>query len=228
MKKVGILCAGDTEFFPFLQYLKDVTVTTKAMLQFHEGLIKDIPVVALYSGVCKVNAAIAAQLLIDIFHADIIINAGTAGAIDGSVRLFDTIIADKMAYHDVADDILTEFHPWMESVYFKPPAELLALAQNYSHASEHRILFGTVVTGEQFINNSERAALFEKYAPLSVDMETASIAHVCHVNQIPFLSIRTITDTAAHDGIENFEKNCEQASQISAEITVALLQKLEP
>lgn len=127
MKKVGILCAGDTEFFPFLQYLKNETVTTLAMLQFHEGLIEGVPVVALYSGVCKVNAAIAAQLLIDIFHADIIINAGTAGAIDGSVRLFDTIIADKMAYHDVADDILTEFHPWMESVYFKPSAEFLRL-----------------------------------------------------------------------------------------------------
>lgn len=228
MKKVGILCAGDTEFFPFLPYLKNETVTTRAMLQFHEGLIGNVPVVVLYSGVCKVNAAIAAQLLIDAFHTDIIINAGTAGAIDGSVRLFDTVIADKMAYHDVAEDILTEFHPWMESVYFKPSAELLALAQDYSRSSEHRILFGTAVTGEQFINNSERASIYEKHAPLSVDMETAAIAHVCHVNQVPFLSIRTITDTAEHEGVESFEKNCGHASQISAEITVALLKQLAP
>ena len=38
-------------------------------------------------------------------------------------------------------------------------------------------------------------------------METASIAHVCYVNKIPFLSIRCITDTAEHKGVENFEKN---------------------
>lgn len=224
--KIGIICAGDTEFFPFLRYLKNDTVTEKAMLQFHEGTIESLPAVVLYSGVCKVNAAIAAQLLIDVFHVDTIINAGTAGGIADDVRLFDTVIADKIAYHDVADDILTDFYPWMESIYFEPSAELLALAKAYSAASPHRILFGTAVTGEAFINNPERDAIREKYHPLSVDMETAAIAHVCYVNKISFLSVRSITDTPLHEGIDNFEKNCERASGISAEITVELLKRL--
>ena len=80
-------------------------------------------VVAVYSGVCKVNAAVAAQILIDAFHTDVIINAGTAGGIDEQVQLFDTIIGDRMIYHDVADDILTEFHPWlMENAFHADPA----------------------------------------------------------------------------------------------------------
>lgn len=49
------------------------------MLKFYEGKIHGIEVAALFSGVCKVNAAIAAQLLIDVFGTDIIINSGTAG-----------------------------------------------------------------------------------------------------------------------------------------------------
>ena len=70
------------------------------MLDLHgRGNIHGIAVVVLYSGVCKVNAAIAAQLLIDVFHVDAVINAGTAGGIDESVSLFDTVISTEVAYH---------------------------------------------------------------------------------------------------------------------------------
>lgn len=64
-----------------------------------------------YSSVYKVKSAIAAQLLILLFHVDAIINAGVTGGIDANVRLFDTVISQRMVYHDVSDDILTEFHP---------------------------------------------------------------------------------------------------------------------
>lgn len=60
--------------------------------------------------------------------------------------------------------------------------------------------------------------------PLSVDMETASIAHVCYVNNLSFLSVRTITDTALHKGIEN--QNCETASAKSAEIVLGILDQM--
>ena len=45
------------------------------------------------------------------------------------------------------------------------------------------------------------------------------------MNKIPFLSIRCITDTAEHNGIENFEENCAKASVIAKDITVALLKE---
>ncbi|MFQ7539400.1 MAG: hypothetical protein ACLRL6_19640 [Clostridium sp.] len=56
-------------------------------------------------------------------------------------------------------------------------------------------------------------------------METAAVAHVCYVNKLPFLAIRTITDTAEHKGIGNL-KNCAAASAISAEIVCAMLPQL--
>lgn len=224
MKKIGIVCASDTELEPFLPYIAQVT--EKAMLKFYSGYIMEIEAVAAYSGVCKVNAAIAAQLLIDVFHVDGIINAGTAGGMDEKVRLFDTVISERMAYHDVAEDILTEFHPWLKENYFEAGQELLMAARKYSQESAFPIWFGTMVTGEQFIVDEKRAEINEKFAPLSVDMETASIAHVCYVNRIPFLSVRTITDTVSHKGMENFEKNCETASARSAEIVRGILGQL--
>ena len=227
MKKIGILCAGDTELAPFLEHMKGQQITEKAMLKFHTGTINHVNVSAVYSGVCKVNAAIAAQLLIDMFHVDLIINAGTAGGMKEGVQLFDTVISERVIYHDVADDILTDFHPWLKSNYFLADQELCAIARAYSRRSKHPVLFGTMVTGEQFIEDEKREEINQKFDALSTDMETAGVAHVCYVNRIPFLAVRTITDTVTHQGIETFDQNCEAASEISAEIVLGILGQLD-
>lgn len=225
MLKVGIICAGDDELEPFLPHLENSRVTEKAMLKIYEGQINGLSVVTLYSGVCKVNAAIATQILIDTYQVNIIINAGTAGGMDKSIELFDTIISTQAAYHDVDADILTDFHPWLSSIYFNSDENLLNLAKNiFSNSS--KVHFGRMVTGEKFIKDDMRESINDTYLPLSVDMETASIAHVCYVNEIPFIAIRSITDTATHIGIENFEKNCKQASIISKNIVLDFLKEL--
>ncbi len=226
MNKIGILCASDTELVPFLGYIQICNMIEKAMLKFYVGTIHYVDVVAVYSGVCKVNAAIAAQILIDTFQVEGIINAGTAGGMEERLELFDTIVSEQMMYHDVAEDILTDFHPWLKSNYFQADSKLLSAARKYSGMVAYPILFGKMVTGEQFIEDKRRDEINKKYAPLSVDMETTSIAHVCYVNNVPFLSVRTITDTVLHKGIENFEKNCEMASERSAKIVLGILQQL--
>lgn len=203
MKKIGIICAGDEELKPFLPHIENIIITEKAMLKFYEGKISGVSVVALYSGVCKVNAAIASQILIDKYCVDSIINAGTAGGMDKNINLFDTVISTQTAYHDVDDGILTEFHPWMSTIYFDADEKLLNIAKAISDKNK-TVYLGRMVTGERFIEDNMRNSINQKYLPLSVDMETASIAHVCYVNKIPFISIRSITDTATHSGIQNF------------------------
>ena len=84
--------------------------------------------------------------------------------------------------------------------------------------TSHHTVFGRMVTGEQFIVDENRDKINEMFAPLSVDMETAAIAHVCYVNRIPFISI--------HSGEENFERNCEKASWLSAEFVRMMLAQI--
>ena len=222
--KFGILCAGDSELEPFLRHIQNCVVTEKAMLKFYEGKINGVSITALYSGVGKVNAAVAAQILIDTYHVDAVINAGTAGGIHDKIKIFDSVISTQVAYHDMDDDILTEFHPWLSSVYFDADEKLLSTAKD-AFKDRNSVFFGKMVTGDKFIEDKMRTIIDEKYSPLSVDMETASIAHVCCVNKIPFIAIRTITDTASHDGADSFERNCEQASVISKNITLEFLKE---
>lgn len=228
MMRVGIICAGDKEVAPFLPIIDECTIIEKAMLRFYKGKINSTEVVTLFSGVCKVNAAIATQILIDTFDVNVVINAGTAGGMNVDLEIFDSVISTEVAYHDVAPNILTEFHPWLETVYFKADLELLELTKRAvdNVNLEGKVYWGRMVTGEMFITDEGRQNINEQFAPLTVDMESASIAHVCYVNKIPFISIRSITDTAAHSGVDYFEENCKKASGIAKDITVDLLAEL--
>lgn len=226
--KVGIICAGDEELAPFLSEMEKCRTSECAMLNCHEGLIHGVQTAALFSGVCKVNAAIAAQVLIDRFGVDILINSGTAGGVHPGLRLFDTVISTEACYHDVAGDILTEFHPWMKSVFFKADDVLLECSKSAAEktAGNGNVFWGRMATGESFVTDEGRDRISSEYAPLTADMETAAIAHVCYVNSIPFIAVRCITDTAEHSGISSFEKNCATASAIAKNITVALIKEL--
>jgi len=220
--KVGILCASDREAAPFLERLEKERTHEKAMLRIHEGKLAGAETAVVFSGVCKVNAAIAAQILIDFCRCDAIVSAGTAGGMDERLRVFDTVVATECAYHDVDEGILTKFHPWMESAFFRSDESMLDWARR-ALRSEDNVCFGRMATGEQFIEQERRTEINEKFHPLTVDMETAAIAHVCFVNRIPFLAVRTITDTAENAGAGAFEVNCCRASERAAEIVCRLL-----
>ncbi|MDT3496549.1 5'-methylthioadenosine/S-adenosylhomocysteine nucleosidase [Bacillus toyonensis] len=198
------------------------------MLTFHSGTYENVEVVALYCGVCKVNTAIAAQILIGKFNVTHIIVTGVAGAIDKVLKIGDTVISAEIAYHDVDEGILTEYHPWMESVYFKMDSKLLELSRAVIENNQftQNVYFGKIVTGEAFISESSRTEIISKYNPLCVDMETASIAHVCYANTIPFIAVRSITDTEETSGIEVFEDNCVSASHHSIHFVKKLLESL--
>lgn len=43
-------------------------------------------------------------------------------------------------------------------------------------------------------------------------MESASVAHTCYVNKIPFIVIRSITDNADENGSDLFKSNLEKCA----------------
>ena len=226
--KIGILCASDEELAPFLPCIEGDTVTERAKLRFHCGKIGGVDVTAVFSGVCKVNAAIAAQLLIERFGAELVLNAGTAGGMAPSLELLDTVISTEVVYHDVSPFILTQFHPWMETEFFRADEKLLAASHRAAETLKpaRRVVWGRMATGEAFIDSEGRADVNRRYSPLCVDMESAGVAHVCYAFDVPFLSIRSLSDTADHRGVENFEANSRAASEASRDVTLALLRQL--
>lgn len=226
--RIGVIGPSEDEIKSFIDKCEIKKTEIVAMLTFHAGVYKNVEIFALYCGVCKVNAAIAAQILIDKFEVTHIIVTGVAGAINNKLSIGDTVISTKVAYHDVAKEILTEYHPWMENEFFEADNKLIGLCKKIIDTKEfsQKVFFGKIVTGEAFITDNGRKEIINRFNPLCVDMETGGIAHVCYVNKIPFIAIRAITDTGEESGVETFESNCVFASKNSIEILKRLLETI--
>lgn len=223
--RYGIICAFDKEISQILAALNPCDVKTYAMLSFNAGIIHGIEVVAVECGISKVNAAIAAQLLIDKFEVTNIVFVGVAGAIDERLDICDTVVASDIAYHDVYDTILTNHHPKMKTAFFIADEKMTAgILKANSHDST--VTSGRIVTGEAFITQDGRLEIVGRFNPACVDMETAAAAHVAYVNGIPFTAIRSMSDTPRECGEDNFDKYCAAASEKSAAVLMNYFKSL--
>jgi adenosylhomocysteine nucleosidase len=226
--RIGVIGPTEKEIMPFINKITDKKLIEHAMLKFYSGIYEGVEVVSVFCGVCKVNAAIATQLLISKFEVTHIILTGVAGALNKQLQIGDIVISSEIAYHDVAHEILTEYHPCMEDIYFRPDIELLRLCKSVANSISisSKCHIGRIITGEVFITQNERKSLIENFNPLCVDMESASVAHTCYVNNIPFIVIRSMSDNADESSSETFKSNMETAALNSIIVAEALIQRL--
>ena len=107
----AILCAAEEELAPFLPHLAEEQRLSRAMLTLHIGRIGGLRMVLAATGMCKVNAALAVQTVLDTVSPDFVLNAGTAGGMSPALGLFETAVTTECAYHDVAEAILRSRTP---------------------------------------------------------------------------------------------------------------------
>lgn len=220
--RIGLLFPSETEREPILDEVEIIKEDNFAGLNFLTANYLDHELIIVVSGVCKVNAAISSQLLINMFKVDSIINTGVCGGLDMETKLFEVIVSEKVYYHDVMDPILTEEYPFLEEPYFKSDDMLLSLMKDLAK-KDPNIKIGPTICGEQFITDKERDGLVERYNAYGVDMETGAVAHVCYVFKIPFIAIRSVTDDSSHSGIDFFRENVKKASELAVSATLDLL-----
>ncbi|MBK1813240.1 5'-methylthioadenosine/adenosylhomocysteine nucleosidase [Clostridium sp. YIM B02505] len=226
--RIGIIGPSEKEIAGFINKITEREQIEHAMLKFYSGIYEKIEVVSVVCGVCKVNASIATQILIDKFEVTHIVMIGVAGALSSQLEVGDIVISNEVAYHDVASGILTEYHPRMEDVYFKADSKLIELSMEAARplSVTNKIYTGRIITGETFITHKEREYLVQQFDPLCVDMESGSVAHTCYVNNIPFVVIRSMSDNADENSSEQFKINAETVAQNSIKVAEGVIRKL--
>ena len=224
--KIGLLCAMKSEFDQLTPYLHITKVTDIARTTVLEGDIDGLAVVIAATGICKVNAAITAQLLIDKFDVTHILMVGVAGGMDPRLGVHALAFSERLAQHDVNWQWLRH-RPAPAEGYFPGDPMLLGVCKKLAEEGKflYPAFFGTMVSGEQFIAEEGRQEIIDAWHPLCVDMESAAAAHACMANDIPFLAIRAISDTA-ETGAQGFEDNEISAADAAASAAAAGLKAL--
>lgn len=224
--KIGLLCAMRSEFDQLTPYLTVTRETEIARTTVLEGHIDGLAVAIAATGICKVNAAITAQMLIDRFAVTHILMVGVAGGMDPRLGVHALAFSERLAQHDVNPAWLRH-RPMPEGGYFPGDAHLLEVCHRLNDAGcfLYPAFFGTMVSGEQFIAEEGRQEIIDAWHPLTVDMESAAAAHACLANGIPFLAIRAVSDTA-DTGAQGFEQNEVSAADAAASAAAAVLREL--
>lgn len=225
MKKIGVIGALAMEVRIIKEHLVIAGTDNFAGFTFITGSLNGKLIVLTVSGIGKVNAAICAQLMIDHYDVDCIINTGIAGSLDAELRMCDVVISDDVTYHDVNPEQMITCFPNRETFYADQRLINYAIhACDLTRTENWNYKVGRVISGEQFISDErKKKQLAKHYHAQCVEMEGAAIAHVAYVNRVPFVVIRSISDTqdknaSAH--YENFEK---VSANISSNLVVQLI-----
>lgn len=167
---------------------------------------KDKELILILSGIGKVNAAIASQYLIDKFSPNFIINVGVAGNLTDYLTFGDVVIASDLVQHDMDatafGDPLGQI-PRMDVFAFHSDSRLVNKCINISQNNMFKKIVGRIISGDQFIDNHEQVKfLHHTFNALACDMESAAVAQVAHLNKIPFIIIRALSDQAGQNNIK--------------------------
>lgn len=212
---IGIIGAMTGEVEGFIAEMSNVTEFKKAGITFYKGCLYGKDAVAARSGIGKVNAAVAAQIMADLYNVDIIINSGVAGALSDKLDIGDIVISTDAIEHDMD---ATGFGYKKGQIPQMPVWDFKADENDVKHALEAmntvnrdiHAYAGRIVSGDVFISDKTRKdELTELYNAMCTEMEGAAVAHTAYLNGIRFLIIRAISDKAdgsANMDYEQFEK----------------------
>ena len=224
MKYIGIVVAMDEERQEILDLMKDTQVKQIYNLRFITGKIQKKNCVLIKSGIGKVNAARTTQILIDNFDLECVINAGAAGAINYLLNIGDVVIAKHVVQHDFDITAFGHSKGYITGLGDKIICDrgLVAAFENMLKSREERIYnikMGIVASGDIFCTQIEmKNKINAKFNADVVDMECASVGQVCYLDDIPFISIRCISDIPNGSNETTFDENLKLASKRCANI----------
>ncbi|HEO0587628.1 TPA: 5'-methylthioadenosine/adenosylhomocysteine nucleosidase [Streptococcus agalactiae] len=228
--KIGIIAAMEEELKLLVENLEDKSQETVLSNVYYSGRYGEHELVLVQSGVGKVMSAMSVAILVESFKVDAIINTGSAGAVATGLNVGDVVVADTLVYHDVD---LTAFgydygQMSMQPLYFRSDKTFVSTFEAVLSKEEMTSKIGLIATGDSFIAGQEKIDVIKGHFPqvLAVEMEGAAIAQAAQATGKPFVVVRAMSDTAAHDANITFDEFIIEAGKRSAQVLMAFLKAL--
>ena len=229
MTKLGIIGAMDIEIQTLKEKIENLTVTEKAGTEYYEGTLQGLPVVLVKCGIGKVNAAIGAQILCDLFGVTHIVNTGIAGSLCAQQDIGDMVISSDVWHHDF--DCVAFGYPMCRipgmPQSFAADEALIALAKNAAGQTGSNVRIGRVASGDQFVADPKlKEQIISRTQALCTEMEGAAIAQTAYRNGIPFVILRCISDKADNSAEMDYPSFEAMAAKRCAQVTTLLAEQL--
>jgi len=147
-----------------------------------------------------------------------VINVGFAGALDGNIKFEEWILIDRIYNFD--DNQLQD-----DNILAHP--DLLEIVRRYLYLNKVPYRVGNLVTAKKaYSDKTDKERLFNKTKSLVVDMEAYFIAAAALKNDIPFISIKIVSDTLLDKAEDTIKARGKSLSLQIAQIIPGLIIKV--
>lgn len=225
---VGIIGAMPEEIALLVAQLDGASAKHHGPFLLHRGQLAGQPVAIAQCGIGKVNAAALTQLLI-CQGASPILFTGVAGALCPELTVGDLVISQDCLQHDI-DVSALDYPPGQlpgEALAWPADPQLIALARASAAELGVAVRCGRIASGDQFIADGQTAAaLYRRFEALCAEMEGAAVAQVCAKWQVPFVIIRSISDSANSDAKVDFRSFAARAAERAKAVVLGILTRL--
>lgn len=196
MKKIAIIAAMNKEIAELKKLLDNVQESEKEGIKFITGDLDDKEIILMESGIGKVCAAVKTTELINLFKPDCVINSGVAGGVGDEVEQMDVVAGVETVYNDVWCLDPNKFGQVQGfPARFGGSQALLGKLKEGDNDGV-KVHKGLICSGDKFIAGVDEAQAIRRLfnEALAVDMESCAVGQVCYMKNIPFLSLRIISD----------------------------------
>ena len=218
---IVVLISADAEWNPVCEYFARVKTGSTPFGEFFLSEIKigDQRKSAVYfhGGWGKINAAASTQYAIDRWHPFLLVNCGTCGGFEGSVRVHDVLLVNKTVVYDIVEQM---GDPEAALKYYSTMLDLAWLAKPYPTPVVESIL----VSADRDVLVGDIPELKKKFGAVAADWESGAIAYTAKRNQTPCLILRAVSDIVgvrggeAYGNLRLFEKRTAQIMKNFMEI----------
>ena len=230
---LGIIGAMEQEVAKIKEKMQDVTITSRARMDFYEGTLEGKKVVVVRSGIGKVNAGMCTQILADVFGVEAVINTGIAGSLNNDINIGDIVVSTDLVHHDVdagAFGYKKGQVPDMDVFSFGSDDALRSLAVKVCREvnPDIQVFEGRIASGDQFVaDQGVKDVIVSEFGAYAVEMEGAAIAHAAYLNHVPCLVVRAISDKADGSAEVDYPAFEKLAIEHSMKLTRRILREMQ-
>lgn len=188
---------------------------------------KDHQFIILISGYGKINIGSNLRYICDKYPIKVILSIGTCGSITDSNGIFSAVIPNSCLEFDVdfmPIGYLPGQIPKMEKALYKTNEDLVECLTKASNISGVSYSNDLIASSDMFVSNYNlSSSIRREYNAGAVDCESGSVGQFCFVNEIPYASIKVVSNFANNNGIKQYNLYDDESSRIVQRITYKFL-----
>ncbi len=227
---LAIVSAMQEEISLVVESLARATTRELGRRTFHAGSFHGVEAVAVFSRWGKVAAAATVTQLVSSYPVSRLVLSGVAGGVRHGLSIGDVVIGTGLLQHDLdPSPIFPRYEvPLLGKSMIEPDPQIrdglmraaqqfvredlstLVAAAELAHFRIHapQVVGGVIASGDKFFASTREVDELRGRLPLiaCVEMEGAAVAQVCEEYGVPFGVVRTMSDSADENSVDDFPR----------------------